>query len=179
MINFQKYYRKYLEYNEKDKIFNRYDPKLEEASKYLEDKKFLSIDDLFEIARWKSPRKAKSVYNNNQTTVENATKKVFGSNYPEREIKLLDDLKGVGIPTASAILCVYNPKDYGVIDINAWNALSRIDNIFSKKRYSQFSINDYKNYLTKIRFLAKQNKMTCRQIDMALWAFGKKNKCKS
>lgn len=176
MIDFQKYYQKYLEYYKKEKIFGKYDPELNEVSKYLKSKGFLSIDDLFEIARWKSPRRAADVRKNKKEEVKNISRMVFESDYPESKIKELDNLRGVGIPIASAILCMYAPKNYGVIDIRVWSTLNKLDNSFIEKKYSYFNVKDYKKYLLKIRSLAKQNSMTCRQIDMVLWAFDKEKK---
>ncbi len=173
MIDFREYYQKYLKYSQKERIFGKYDPELKEASKYIKSKGFLSKKDLQEIAQWKSPRHAKDTLKNEEKEVEDATGKVFGSNVPEDRISDLDNLKGIGIPTASAILCVYDPENYGVVDIYAWNTLSEIDQLFQEKKYSSFTVGNYKKYLDKIRYLAKENNMTCRQIDMALWAWGK------
>jgi hypothetical protein len=176
MIDFRKYYQKYLKHNKYEKIFGKYDPEFKKASKYLKNKGFLTKSDLFEIARWKSPRRAKDVFKNKEGKVEDITRIIFKKDHPEDKIKGLDDLKGVGIPTASAILCVCDPENYGVIDIRAWNTLSETDKSFIKKKYSNFAIKDYKKYLVKIRDLADKNKMTCRQVDMALWVWDKENK---
>lgn len=172
-IDFWKYYQEYLKYNKNEKIFSKYDPELKEVSKYLKRKGFLSINDLFEIARWKSSRRAADVRNNKKREVKNVTRTVFESDCPESKIRELDNLKGVGIPIGSAVLCMHNPENCGVIDIRAWNTLNKLDTSFIKKKISYFKIKDFGKYLYKIRNLAKQNKMTCRQIDMALWAWDK------
>ncbi|MBO3842215.1 MAG: hypothetical protein FGF48_07350 [Candidatus Brockarchaeota archaeon] len=60
-----------------------------------------------------------------------------------------------------------NPKKYGVIDVNAWFALTG-------RRKQGFNSENWIWYLKEIRRLARKHGKTPRQIDMALMKYGQK-----
>lgn len=64
---------------------------------------------------------------------------------------------------ASTILTVWDPKRFGIIDVNAWSAL------FPKRRLRQFEPRDYDEYVSILKELRRLTHLTARQIDMALW----------
>ena len=86
------------------------------------------------------------------------------------KVRILCTLDGIGIPRASVILTMDNPDEYGIIDVNAWFALTGKEGI---------SENDWIEYLSRIRALAKRHGKTPRQIDMALMKYGQNLKSES
>jgi len=72
------------------------------------------------------------------------------------------------------ILALTFPEEYGVIDFRAWRQL------FGEEKRG-FSTEDYKQYLNKLRNLAKELGWTVQEVDLAIWAYDKsinKNKKK-
>lgn len=85
----------------------------------------------------------------------------------ELEIKLaiLLAIPGAGIGVASALLTLTFPEDYAIIDFRNWKVLSAKDG--EDKR--QFTSTEYKQYLVKVRELAKALDCDVQEIDYLLW----------
>lgn len=139
----------------------------EKIHKTLLNRGCLNGEQLYEIACWKTPRVSKIVKNNPDVIVKGIT--TFALKVPDEKykIRILCSLDGIGVPRASAILTMSDLKKYGVIDINAWLALT-----CEKKQ--GFNVKDWIWYLEQIRKLAKKHGKTPRQIDMALMKYGQK-----
>ncbi|TET64359.1 MAG: hypothetical protein E3J47_00395 [Candidatus Stahlbacteria bacterium] len=80
-------------------------------------------EEFLKMGMWKSTRPKKWYESNSEKDINKVSEKVFSTNYERRRIELLTKLKGVSIPTASAILMLTNPQRYGVIDIRVWQVL--------------------------------------------------------
>lgn len=126
---------------------------------------FLTFDEFYKICMWKSARQ-KPNYLKNKNTVEKITKNAFAEKDESKRIKKLCELNGVDIKTASAILTVVFPKEYGVIDERCLSVL----NTYGIKISKYASINTWLNYLKIMRDLAEDNNKTPRELDMALFA---------
>ena len=87
---------------------------------------------------------------------------------------MLTTLKGVSIPTASAILTLIDPKNYGVIDIRVWQVLYLYDSVKVKPTGTNFDFNNWYNYLMKLRFYAKKFKVSARDIEKTIFFHHKK-----
>jgi diketogulonate reductase-like aldo/keto reductase len=127
----------------------------------------LNNKQLYQVARWKTQRVSKIVKNNPDDIVKNITAFALKVSDEKYKIRILCNLYGIGVPRASAILTMYNPETYGVIDVNAWYALT------GKERLG-FNSEDWIWYLGQIKELAKKHNKTPRQIDMALMIYGQK-----
>jgi hypothetical protein len=128
---------------------------------------FLTKKQLYKVARWKTPRVSKIVKSNSDAIVRGITTFALKTSNEKYKIRILCTLDGIGIPRASAILAMSNPQKYGVIDINAWYALT------GEKKQS-FNDDDWIWYLEQIRKLARKHRKTPRQIDMALMKYGQR-----
>jgi hypothetical protein len=111
--------------------------------------------------------------------------KVFDSNSPERVTAVLNavheivesggdagdavtklvELNGVAVPTASAFLANIYPEKFTVIDILALRSLGVDDPAIAFYRY----------YNSECLRLAKENNISMRTLDRALWEWGKTN----
>jgi hypothetical protein len=135
-------------------------------------RKALNLHELYDAAHWKSPRASKRVRTQNPDRVVRLITKFALKMSDERfKIRLLSTLDGIGVPRASAILAMSDPKKYGVIDTNAWYALTG-------KYRSSFDDDDWMWYLCQIRRLARKFRKTAREIELALWEYGKSLKRK-
>jgi len=127
---------------------------------------YLIFDEFYKICMWKSTRQ-KNNYLKNKNIVEKTTKKAFSEKEESNKIEILcSNLNGVSIKTASAVLTVVYPKEYGIIDERCLDMLNRYGIKISKYN----SVGNWLKYLEIIRKLAKDNKRTPRDIDMALFA---------
>ncbi len=126
---------------------------------------YLTFDEFYKICMWKSARQ-KNNYLKNKDIVEKVTKKVFAEKEESKKIEILCKFNGVSIKTASAILTVVFPKEYGIIDERCLDVLNK----YSIKISKYASVKNWLKYLGIIRKLAKDNKRIPRDIDMALFA---------
>jgi thermostable 8-oxoguanine DNA glycosylase len=151
------------------------DPRFPRAGDEIRARGYTQRQELYEIARWKSPRRANLVNENPDRVVHEVTEVAITlmACAPDYTVNLLAVLKGIGIPTASAVLAVVDPKNFGIIDIRAWRTLSqwRPDR-FPWKDSSSFLAKDYLCYLKAIQELAEASELSCREVDMALWHIG-------
>jgi adenine-specific DNA glycosylase len=100
---------------------------------------------------------------------------------PGHAARLLAELKGIGIRTASAVLAVADPQSFGVVDYRVWNTLHRWQpERFPSRSKDYWPVERFLSCLEAIRELARISDLSCREVDMALWQidreFGKKDK---
>lgn len=132
-------------------------------------RRWLEKSDFLQICLWKSRRPKKLYELNSEEYIINVTKNVFNENCEKTKINLLTSLKGVSIPTASAILSVTNPKDYPIIDIRCIQSLNDLKMI----SWSTININTWLEYLEIIRSLSKTYKLSAREIEKGLFSYNR------
>jgi hypothetical protein len=79
-------------------------------------------------------------------------------------VNALLQLKGIRVPTASAILAHLYPERFTVIDVRALNALS----------ISNFELAFYNYYNEYCIKFAKEHNVSLRDLDRSLWELGGK-----
>lgn len=149
--------RRIKEYNSEEILFTEIGPRARKRG-------FLSFDDFYQICMWKSVRQ-KNRYLKNKDKVEDISRKAFSIDDEKEKIELLCSLDGVGIPTASAILTILYPESYAVIDIRCIEELNNLG--YKIKKW--MSVKNWIKYLEIMRSLAKENNVTPRELDMALF----------
>ncbi len=137
----------------------------------FKNKAFLTKIELLRIAEWKLkgvwyPKHKKEIELNSDKSIEETTKRAINETNDKKKVEILDNLYGVGIPVASAILTVLNPKDYAVIDVNVWYAL-----YFKEKRW--FTSENFRQYLEIVRGIALKQSITARGVDKGLFILGR------
>lgn len=87
-----------------------------------------------------------------------------------KAMKMLKALDGVSVPTASALLAVYKPEEYPVIDFQAIKVLNEHgwEEVDWRKKPS-FIEGDYIKYCEEIRRLAEKADITPRKFDLGLY----------
>lgn len=150
---------KYIKlYNIENHLFGFIGPNAKERG-------FLLFDEFYKICMWKSARQ-KQRYIKNKDAVEQKTRQAFSEVDECRKVEILCQLDGVSIPTASALLTVVYPEKYGVIDIRCLEMLRKEGCGIGKHP----SRNTWLKYLDIMREWARENQVTPREMDMALFA---------
>ena len=130
----------------------------------VQERGYLTKEELHDIARWKSPRRANLTLKNTDDFIKDITKSAFAATDDWTKLLTLTQLQGVGEPTASAILHLFDKGQYPLLDIHAlWSV-----GLPWKKRTS------YPFWLEYIEFcheIANRNNVSMRELDRALWKF--------
>jgi len=157
--------KKYIELYDTEKyLFEMVKPKVKKNG-------YISFNDFYQICMWKSARPKKR-YLNNKESVKGVTKRALLETDEGKRIKILCELDGVGIATASAILTIIYPEKYAIIDVRD---LEELNKIIKNKIGKTISIKTWINYLTEMRKLAKKNNVTPREMDKALFAMNRES----
>lgn len=134
----------------------------------------LTFNEFYCIGMWKSARQ-KPNYLKNKKLVKFLTKEAFKQPDEKKKITSLLIMRGVGIPTASALLTVVYPDKYAIIDIRCVEMLKKL----GFKLKSSMTLKNWLNYLQITRDLAKENNITPRELDKVLFAMHKESLEKS
>jgi hypothetical protein len=132
---------------------------------------YFTGEEFLKMGTWKSPRPKKWYEANSEKDIKKISKNVFSTDFERRRVELLTKLKGVSIPTASAILMLTNPQIYGVIDIRVWQVLHTYGSVKVNPTGTNFSFNNWYNYLMKIRYFAESFNATVRDIERTIFYY--------
>jgi len=136
---------------------------------------YFTKDEFLKMGMWKSPRPKQKYLKNSEEEIISISKKVLATKFEKRRIELLTSLKGIAIPTASAILTLIDPQNYGVIDIRVWQIFYLYDSVKMKPTGTNFDFNNWYNYLIKLRYYAKKFNVLARDIERTIFFYHKKN----
>ena len=146
---------------EKDRTKEQY---LVDLKNKVQECSYLTKEELHDIARWKSPRRANLTLENTDDFIKDITKSAFTATDKWAKLMILTLLQGVREPTASAILHLFDNGQYPILDIHAlWSV-----GLSWEKRTS------YPFWLEYIEFCqdtANNNNISMREFDRALWKF--------
>jgi len=140
-----------------------------ELGKIVFKRGWLNKDEFLTICLWKSRRPKKLYDQNSSVDIINKTKLCLKEKNELKRIQLLTELKGVRIPTASAILSVANPTDYPIIDERCIQSLNHLGQI----SWTTITENNWLEYLQIVRNLAKTHNKTAREIEKGLFAYNR------
>ncbi len=130
---------------------------------YCDKKEFL------EICMWKSPRPKRHYIKNSEEDIVETTKEVFSTDSEKKKVELLIRLRGVSIPTASAVLTITDPGNYGVIDIRVWQIFYLYGVVRKNPQGVGFDVDSWCDYLMKLRSYAKKFNVNARDIERTLF----------
>lgn len=146
-----------------------------EVGRKIRSKGYATVEELLELVKWKFPIAVRHVNipNNTEDDVRKLTSLVLKENLSDsQKVRILMGLTGVKVRMASAILTLIFPGDYGTFDINARKALEDLDFI-GENELSNYTLSDFLEYLRIIRKIAKKLTCTPREIDRALYYYGR------
>lgn len=156
----------------KSELNNEEEPKSLELIKKMssvKEKGHCTKEEFLEICIWKSARPKKHYLENTEEEIIETTKKVFSTKLEKRKIELLTKLNGLLIPTASAILAVTDPKNYGIIDIRVWQILYLYGAVKNNPKGVDLDFDNWYSYLMKLRYYAKKFNVNARDIERTLF----------
>lgn len=139
--------------------------------KYIRKQGYLTKEQLIKILKWKSPRPLKYYESNTETEIIEITKQSFKTQNEKLKIHILSALSGVKYPGASAILMFYEPANYPVIDIRVWQQLYNSKFLNNNPKGQNFTLNQWIDYLTIIRNIASELKISARQVEKRIFDY--------
>ena len=125
---------------------------------------YFTKQELHTIARWKSPRRAALTLENTDDFIKEITERAFTPADDWTKLLTLTQLQGIGQPTASAILHLYDEGDYPILDIHAlWSV--------GMEWTARTSYPFWLDYIELCRNTANRNNVSMRELDRALWKY--------
>lgn len=125
--------------------------------------------EFIEVCAWKTPRSRPRVAANTAAAVRRATGRALATRDEATRFGALLELGGVGAPTASTLLYVAFPRDYPILDVRALESLG----VNSRSTYT---VSFWLAYLEACRTLARDNGVSLRTLDKALWEHSKERR---
>jgi hypothetical protein len=125
--------------------------------------------ELLAMCRWKSPRAMPHYRRNAPATVRRIAREALATRSERRRMELLITLRGVSVPTASAILTLIDPRRYGVLDIRVWQLLFALRSVRANPAGRGLTIAHWLDYLRVLRAHARSLRATCRGVEWALF----------
>jgi hypothetical protein len=129
--------------------------------------------EFLEMCMWKSPRPRRLYESNSSAEIRAVSIKVFAARSEREKAELLTTLKGVALPTASAILTLTDPQDYGVIDIRVWQLLHRCGAVTGRASGVGFSLDNWIEFLDMLRECARKFDASVREVERVLFDYHK------
>jgi hypothetical protein len=130
---------------------------------------YLTRGEFVQACRWKSPRARRLWEANSAARVRAVSAAVLATRDERRRMELLTSLRGVGVPMASAILTLIDPRRYGVLDIRAWQLLFTIHAVSANHRGQGFTIGQWEDYLAALRHHARRLRVSARIVEYTLF----------
>lgn len=131
---------------------------------------YLTRGELIRVCRWKSPRATGLVQENGARRIRAATEAAIRSVDERERFHCLLSLRGVSVPSASALLTMLEPERYGVIDIRVWQLLHATGAVEGNTRGAGFTFDQWLRFLRVIRDLAASLGVTARTVERTLFA---------
>ncbi len=141
-----------------DEVLNQVGPRVRERSHY-------DRDDFLAVGEWKSRRARSRMASNTDEMIRDVTATAFAAPLPIQH-RILDLLRGVGVPMASSLLMVWQPDHHTVIDVRAVASLVNNDEIPDPAPY-QYP--PYMEYLAACKAISKRCGRSLRKVDRALY----------
>jgi hypothetical protein len=127
--------------------------------------------DFIAMCRWKSPRAMLHYRRHSAATIRRVSQAVLATRDEALRMTLLTELKGVSVPTASAILTLLEPRRYGVLDIRVWQLLHTIGAVRSRPDGRGFGLPHWLEFLALIRTQARALGLTARAVEWMLFGY--------
>ncbi len=150
---------------------SKYDDNDKPVERLVDDVKgkcYLGKADLLTLSRWKATkRNSHNIKKNEDRVVEELTGFALKAKTEKARIDVLYCLHGVRLPVASAILHWFHDDCYPIYD---WRALETVG---VKKETNTPPFDEWIRYVSFCRRTAKENEITMRELDRALWQYSR------
>jgi hypothetical protein len=125
--------------------------------------------ELLAMCHWKSSRSTRQVARNRAATITRVSRAALATRDERERIERLLSLRGVGVPSASAILTLLDPRRYGVLDIRAWQVLFEAGCVSRNPAGVGFGVVHWEEYLRVLRSLAAALRVSVRRVELTLF----------
>lgn len=133
--------------------------------------RYFTKEQLHAICKWKSPRSAGRIKNNDAQFVMEVSRLALRSTNERIRIEAFTLLDGVGYPIASTLLHFGLSERYPILDVRAlWSLGIKLRS--EKSRRLNFSL--WHEYMRTCRKIADRAGVSVRTLDKALWQYSKK-----
>ncbi len=146
-------------------LFAEISPKVQDRGEY-------DFEEFLAVCDWKSTRTRSLVQSNTREKVSEVTRIAFNCSEDLR-VQVLSVLRGVSTPTASALLTVWEPTSYTIIDVRVLSALHRLSHRLLSPESISLVEKSYSKYLGLMRAISDDLECDLRSLDKALWTFDK------
>ena len=159
--------------NRIQEIESRYDYSISEVELLklrpkVQNRGYVSKEELQKIAYWKAPRSSGHVRSNSADYVREITALALKAGNERTRIEILTLLDGVSWPTASVVLHFCHSDLYPIIDFRSlWSVSLEVP--------SQYGFELWWCYEDFCRKIAQINNVDMRTLDRALWQYSKEN----
>jgi hypothetical protein len=143
--------------------------RLESYGETYRAQKYLTRDQLYEIAYESSTRSAYHVQNNPEQRCREITRDVRAVDGDFSQIYLLSGLRGFKAATASCVLAALDGSRHAVVDTRVWASLERLG--FFESRKETFDAADYVRMMKPIREVAAKTEYSPVDVGFALFAY--------
>lgn len=143
--------------------------KLEGFGEKYREQRFLTRDQLYDIAYESSTRSAYHVEKNPKQRCRNVTANILKLEDDFSKIALIASLKGFKAPTASCVIAALDPEKHAVVDTRVWASLERLG--YFDERKESFDADDYVKMIKPIREIADRTGFSAVKVGYALFAY--------
>ncbi|MFA9417625.1 hypothetical protein [Natrinema sp. HArc-T2] len=130
-------------------------------------------EDLEWVVGWKSNRVIPDFRMNDTELAEDTVRRTLERQSVVEKVETLqNNLHGVGVPVASALLLFMDPIAYTVLDERAWSALQVAGHLDTELSETP-TVDEYLMYLGVCHTLANEIDVELRTLDRGLWVLSK------
>ena len=127
-----------------------------------------TYDDIERVYRWKSSRSVGHFLTNDSEHVVSAVRSALRANDDAAALAWVETLNGVKARTGSALLAIFRPDRYTVMDWRARQTLEAFGYLEELRRASWTNV--WPGYMSRCREIASRTGVTLRDLDRALWS---------
>jgi hypothetical protein len=127
-----------------------------------------AYDDIERVYRWKSSRSVGHFLTNDPVHVVSAVRSALGAKGDAAALARVETLNGVKARTGSALLAIFRPDRYTVMDWRARQTLESFGYLEELRRASWTNV--WPGYMSLCRDIASRTGVTLRDLDRALWS---------
>jgi len=126
--------------------------------------------EMYQFCHWKSSRSSHHVLTNSPAFINGIFRQSLQADNEIIKLHILTAIRGINIPTASAVLMFLDPQKYGVLDTRVWQLLYDFQEVGDKKKGVNFSLTDWEKYIFILRRYARKHRQSVREVEKKLFS---------
>ena len=126
------------------------------------------FEDIERVYRWKSARSVGHFLSNDRERVVRTVRSALNAKDDATALARVESLNGVKARTGSAVLAVFRPERYTVMDRRAWLTLEAFGYLSEPQQASWTQ--RWPGYMGLCRRIASSAHVSLRDLDRALWS---------